>query len=126
MFKMKGKIVKKICIVIVAILLLLGSYNIVNAVTESELEQRRIELNLKIEEAGKNIENIEVELTQNLEAINALDEEIFLYEEQIDTLSQNLSQIETQIRQAQTALTEIETKYEYQKRIIRKKINICI
>ena len=117
---------KKICIVIVAILLLLGSYNIVNAVTESELEQRRIELNLKIEEAGKNIENIEVELTQNLEAINALDEEIFLYEEQIDTLSQNLSQIETQIRQAQTALTEIETKYEYQKRIIRKKINICI
>lgn len=126
MFRMKGKIVKKICIVIVAILLLLGSYNIVNAVSESELEQKRIELNLKIEEAGKNIENIEVELTQNLEAINALDEEIFLYEEQIDTLSQNLSQIETQIRQAQTSLTEIETKYEYQKRIIRKKIAICI
>jgi len=119
---MKGKIVKKICIVIVTIILLLGSYNVVNALTESELEQKRIELNLKIEEAGKDIEAIEVELTQNLEAINALDEEIFLYEEQIDTISQNLSKIETQIRQAETILTEIEARYEYQSGLLEKRL----
>ena len=73
---MKGKIVKKICIVIVAILIILGSYNVVNALTESELEQKRIELNLKIEEAGKNIEGLEVELTQNVFAKAILTEDI--------------------------------------------------
>ena len=122
MFKMKGKTVKKICIVIVAILLALANYSVVNALTTSELEQKRIELNLKIEEAGKNIEGIEVELTENLEAINALDEEIYLYEEQIDTLSQNLSQIETQIREAETVLAEIESRYQYQNELLEKRL----
>lgn len=117
---------KKRYIVIIAILLALGSCNVVEALTKSEIEQKRIELNLKIEEAGKNIEAIEVELTENLEAINALDEEIYLYEEQINTISQNLSEVETQIREAESLLVEIENKYEYQKRFIRKKITICI
>lgn len=108
---------KKLYIAIVAILLLLGSYNVVNALTQSELEQKRIELNEKIKAAGKNIENIEVELSETLEAINALDEEIYLYEEQINTISQNLSNIEIQIKEAENVLLEVEKKYEYQKRI---------
>lgn len=108
---------KKIYIVIITILLALGSYNVVNALTESELEQKRIELKTKIEETGKNLENIEVELTKNLEAINALDQEIYLYEEQINTISENLTAIEKQIRETEEMLVEIEEKYEYQKRI---------
>lgn len=117
---------KKLYIVIVAILLAIGSCNVVNALTQSELEQKRIELNEKIEEAGKNIENIEVELTESLEAINALDEEIYLYEEQINTISQNLSNIEIQIKEAEKVLVDVENKYEYQKRITRKKTSICL
>lgn len=120
------EIVKRICIVIIACLLALGSYNVVEALTESELEQKRIELNSKIEEAGKNLENIEVELTENLETINALDEEIYLYEEQINTISQNLANIELQIKESENLLSEIEKKYEYQNRIIRKKVIIRI
>ena len=107
---------KKLYIAIVAILLLLGSYNVVNALTQSELEQKRIELNEKIKAAGKNIENIEVELSETLEAINSLDEEIYLYEEQINTISKNLSNIEIQIKEAEKVLAEVEKKYEYQKR----------
>lgn len=113
---------KKIYIVIITIIIALGSYNVVNALTNSELEQKRIELNEKIEQAGKNIENIEVELTETLEAINALDEEIYLYEEQIDTISKNLSDIETQIRESENILEEIEKKYEYQKGLLEKRL----
>lgn len=116
MFKMKGKTVKKICISVIVILLILGFYNGVNALTRSELEQKRIELNLKIEEAGKNIENIQVELTETLEAINALDEEIYLYEEQIKTLSKNLNDIEKQKKDVEKLLVELEIEYQYQKR----------
>lgn len=113
---------KKVCTIVIAILLILGSYNVVNALTDAELQQKRIELNQKIEEAGKNIENIEVELTENLEAINALDEEIYLYEEQINTLSQNLSNIEKQIIESEALLKEIEAKYEYQKGLLEKRL----
>lgn len=119
---MKGKTVKKICVVIVAMILLLGSYNVVNALTDSELQQKRIELNEKIQEAGKSLENIEVELTETLEAINALDEEIYLYEEQINTISQNLSNIEKQIKEAEILLNDIEAKYEYQKSLLEKRL----
>lgn len=117
---------KKIYIVIITILLALGSYNVVHALTESELEQKRVELKTKIEEAGKNLENIEVELTETLETINALDEEIYLYEEQINKISENLTEIEKQIKDTETVLDELEKKYEYQKRTIRKKTAICI
>ena len=108
---------KKICISIIVILLILGFYNVVNALTKSELEQKRIELNLKIEQAGKNIEEIEVELTKNLEEINALNEEIYLYEEQINTLSKNLDEIEKQKKEVEQLLIEVEAEYKYQKRI---------
>lgn len=116
---------KKICISIIVILLIgiLGFYNVVNALTKSELEQKRIELNLKIEEAGKNIENINVELTKNLEEINALDEQIYVYEEQINTLSKNLSDIEKQKKEVEQLLIEVEKEYEYQKRITGDKIS---
>ena len=117
---------KKICIVIITILITLGSYNVVQALTRTELEQKRIELKTKIQEAGKNIESIEVELTQNLEAINKLDEEIYMYEEQINAISENLKAVEKQIKESEEILVEVEKKYEYQKRIVRKKITICI
>lgn len=125
MFK-KGNNVKKICIAIITAVLVLGSYNVVHALTRSELEQKRVELKTKIEEAGKNIENIQVQLTENLEAINSLDEEIYQYETQIKQISQNLTQVETQIKQTEEILTTLQTTYEYQKRLIRKTIAICI
>lgn len=117
---------KKIYITITIILLLFGSYNVVNALTQGELEQKRLELKEKIEEAGKNIENIEVELTDTLQAINALDEEIYLYEEQINEISNELSNIEIQINETEKMLEEIEKKYEYQLRFTRKKVSIRI
>lgn len=113
---------KKIYIVIIAILLALGSYNVVQAITQEELEQKRTELQDKIENAGKNIENIEVELTETLENINALDEEIYLHEEKIDELTENLNQIENQIKQAEIVLAEVEGKYEYQKGLLEKRL----
>lgn len=113
---------KKICIAIITALLIICNYNVVKALTRSELEQKRIELQIKIEEAGKNIENIQVELTENLEAINALDEEIYLYEEQINKITENLVNVERQIEETKIILAELEKKYEYQKGLLEKRL----
>ena len=98
---------KKICLAVITALLIIGSLNIVKGLTATELEQRRAELTNKINEAGKSIENINIELTENLEAINKLDEEIYSYEMQINTISENLENIEKQIKETENYLDAI-------------------
>ena len=83
---MKKRIIKKSIInfILIVVLSLIGNMSNVRAIDENEnLEQKRLELKNKINEAGKNLENISVELTDNLEAIAKLDEEIYKYEEKI-------------------------------------------
>lgn len=115
--------IKKICLAIISTLLVIIIVGTsVKAITSSELEQKRIELKEKISEAGKNIENINVELTENLEVINKLDEEIYNYEEQIEIISQNLENIEKQIIEAEEYLETIEDRYEHQKEVLETRL----
>lgn len=131
---------KKICITVITIFTILNFSTIVHAVdseitenqiedTQTEtnennqnLEQRRIELRQKIEAEGKNLENISVELTKNLEEINELDGEIYEYEEQIKSISMSLQNIEKQIKEAETYLTTFEIRYNHQKELLQKRI----
>lgn len=113
---------KKICLAVITALLIIGSLNIVKGLTATELEQRRAELTNKINEAGKSIENINIELTENLEAINKLDEEIYSYEMQINTISENLENIEKQIKETENYLDAIQVDYEHQKELLQKRL----
>ena len=113
---------KKLYIAIVIILLSLISFNAVYALSEEELKQKRDELSAKIQVAGANLENIEIELTETLEAISLLDEELYIYEEKIEETSRNLEDIEKQINEAEQQLKEIEAKYEYQNGLLEKRL----
>ena len=113
---------KKICLAVIMALLIIGSLNIVKGLTATELEQRRAELKNKINEAGKSIENINIELTENLEAINKLDEEIYSYETQINTISENLENIEKQIKEPEAYLDTIQVDYEHQKEVLQERL----
>lgn len=114
---------KKICLAVITALLIIGGcYKTVQAITSSELEQRRIELREEINKAGKNLENINVQLTENLEAINNLDEQIGEYETQIESVSNNINQVEKQIRKTETSLKTIQKRYNHQNELLKKRI----
>ncbi len=114
---------KKICLAVITALLIIGGcYKTVQAITSSELEQRRIELREEINKAGKNLENINVQLTENLEAINNLDEQIGEYETQIESVSNNINQVEKQIRETETSLKTIQKRYNHQNELLKKRI----
>ena len=113
---------KKICLAVIMALLIIGRLNIVKGLTTTELEKRRAELKNKINEAGKSIENINIELTENLEAINKLDEEIYSYETQINTISENLENIEKQIKETEDYLDTIQVDYEHQKEVLQERL----
>ena len=113
---------KKICLAVITALLIIGGcYKTVQAITSSELEQRRIELREEINKAGKNLENINVQLTENLEAINNLDEQIGEYETQIESVSNNINQVEKQIRETETSLKTIQKRYNHQNELLKKR-----
>jgi len=115
--------VKKLCVtVITALLILLFFYTIVYSLTPEELEQKRIELKQKIDEAGKNIENIEVELTRNLEQINKLDQEIYEYEEQINEITIQLDSIEKKIKETEEELAVIQQNYDHQNELLQQRL----
>lgn len=115
---------KKICLAVITALLIIGGCykTTVQAITSSELEQRRIELREEINKAGKNLENINVQLTENLEAINNLDEQIGEYETQIESVSNNINQVEKQIRETETSLKTIQKRYNHQNELLKKRI----
>lgn len=114
---------KKLCLtVITSLLIMLFGYTIVYALTPNELEQRRLELQQKIDEAGKNIENIEVELTRNLEDINELDQEIYEFEEQINEISANLATIEKKIMETEEELAVVQQNYDHQNELLKQRL----
>ena len=113
---------KKICIAVIMVLLIAGGLTVVQALSPIELEQKRIELKNKIDEAGKNLENINVELTENLEAINNLDKEIYEYEDQINEITSNLENIEGRINQTELDLENIQKRYDHQKELLEKRL----
>ena len=104
------------------VLLIAGGLTVVQALSPIELEQKRVELKNKIDEAGKNLENINVELTENLEAINNLDKEIYEYEDQINEITSNLENIENRINQTENDLENIQKRYDHQKELLEKRL----
>lgn len=113
---------KKICLAVITALLITGSLVTVQALSAAEIEQKRIELKEKINEAGKNLESINIELTENLEKINELEEDIYAYEKQIKTLNTNLSNVEKQIKETELQLQTIEIRYNKQKDILEQRL----
>ena len=114
---------KRICLtVITVVLIIIIGFNAVQAITYSDLEQKRVELRNKINEAGKSLENINVELTEKLDEINKLDGEINTYEKQVSNITQNLQNIEKQIKETEEQLKTIEEKYDYQKKLLEKRL----
>jgi len=115
--------VKKKCLVVIGVLLIiLVTHNIVQAITQSELEQRRIELQTRIAEMGKTLENVDVVLTENLEAINNLDADILVYEEQMEKISDNLRQVENEIKETEEQLATVQERYNHQEEIFKQRL----
>lgn len=113
---------KKIGVIIIAFLLIISITGFSYAVPDNDLEQKRIELKQKIEKAGKNLENISVELTENLEEISKLDSSITEYEEKVETISTKLEQIQARITETEKALEKTQKKYERRKKILEKRL----
>lgn len=103
---------KKVCLTVIIALLCISAYGTVQAVTSSDLEYRRRELQEQIAQSGLEIENIQIELTEALEKMNNLDKQIYDYEESIDKIDKDLQEIEKNIKTKEKEITILQMDYE--------------
>lgn len=113
---------KRVCLIVITVLFIIFGIKFVQAVDYSELEQRRIELRQKISEAGQSLENINVELTENLEQISKLDEEIGGYETEVENINKNLESLNQQIIETENNLNTIEERLQKQQQLLQKRV----
>lgn len=103
---------KKICLAVIIAFIGIGIYGTVQAVTSSELEERRKELREQIEQSGLEIENIQIELTDVLEKMNELDKQIYDYEESINKIDGTLKGIEKEIEEKEREIKLMQREYD--------------
>lgn len=95
---------------------------IVSADNLYELQQKKNELEEKLSNSNQQVEQIQLEITENLKELNDINEKINNYESEINSLDTEVTEMQEQINQAQEKLNLIETDYKSQKRVYEKRI----
>lgn len=106
---------KKILIIFIIVLSLLGFCGIVVAENLEDLQNKKNDLQNQINESNEQIEEIKIELTENLEQLNSISEKIYNYESEISSLEIDLNTIEDEIQKTSEKLNVVETNYNLQK-----------
>lgn len=106
---------KKILIIFIIVLSLLGLCGIVVAENLEDLQNKKSDLQNQINESNEQIQEIKIELTENLEQLNNISEKIYNYESEISSLETELNTIETEIQKTSDKLNIVETSYNLQK-----------
>jgi murein DD-endopeptidase MepM/ murein hydrolase activator NlpD len=106
---------KKILIISIIVLSLIGLCGIVVAENLEDLQNKKNDLQNQINESNEQIEEIKIELTENLEQLNNINEKIYNYETEIITLETDLNTIEEETKKISEKLNIVETNYNLQK-----------
>lgn len=105
---------------ITVILIYFGS--VVLAEGLSDLQNKRDELENQITETSKELEEIEIEITANLEQLNNLNARISEYENDIRTYEQSLVEIQYEIQTVSERLRLVEENYNLQRELLQNRI----
>lgn len=116
--------IKKVALIVLAFTMLsiLFYANIVGAENLNDLQNKKNELQEEITQSNEQIENLQIELTENLEQLNNLNSKITIYEEEISLLEENLSKILLELEEITAKLNIIEENYNIQKLALENRI----
>lgn len=109
-------------IVTIAITIVLLMYSFANAKDIDELKQEREKIKEEINELSIGLEEIEINLTENLEEITKIEEKIYEYEDKLEGITTNLEKIQMETKTTEEKLTNIEESYIMQKNLLEKRL----
>lgn len=113
---------KRILIIFIILLSLIGFYSIVVAENLEDLQNKKSDLQNQINESNEQIQEIQIELTENLEKLNSIEEKIYNYESEIALLETDLNDIEAEIEKTTEKLNIVEENYNLQKEAFQSRM----
>lgn len=111
---------KVLCITLICIMcnICLVSF----AANTSELQQREEKLKEQINEATDNLQDVDKELSTNLQQVQKLDETIANSENELNELNTRIEALQTSIKSTQERLDDVEARYNKQKNLLDNRL----
>ena len=94
----------------------------VYALTQEELENQKVDIENKINQANTEIAGIKEEMTQTLEQINRLNVQIKEQEDEIEENKIELEKVNKEVEAKKIELEEAQANYDKQKKILEKRL----
>lgn len=113
---------KRIIAISVILVILCGIYGIVNAVNMDELQAEKDKVKQELNDKSKDLENIDIKLTEALEAINKIEAQIIEGETKLEETQNQILNLKKEIGNIQEKLEYIEKDYEEQKKALETRL----
>lgn len=117
---MKKKLYITLCIIILTLFVI--SYSVKGTTVNEVLEQKKDELNNKIDNTTNEIGNFQGQIDNVSTEIQEINEKVAKYQQEINDLNAKSLQLEVNIENAQKELQTAEETYEQQKKLFEKRI----
>lgn len=113
---------KKYIAMVAIVIMLCGIYNVTKAVNMSDLQEQKEQITQELNETNKGLEDIQIELTEALEAINKIEAQIIEGETKLEQTETEIVKLEEEIKQIKEKLEYIKIDYEAQKKLFEKRL----
>lgn len=113
---------KKYIIIVAVALFLCGMYSVSKAVNLSDLQEQKEQIKQQLNEASSGLEDVQIELTEALDAINKIEAKIIEGEANLETTKNEIDKLEQEVKQIQEKLVHIQKDYDTQKKTLEKRL----
>lgn len=119
---MKINNLKKVAYTIIILILIIINLGLTYAVTSSELESKKKDIDEQIAETNSEIAGVKSKMSNTLTQINRLNLQIGSYQDEISELESQLAVLNVQISEKEASIIEQEQKYNEQKELLEKRL----
>lgn len=113
---------RKILCSVLAFLIILSYITISYAYELTDLQTKQQEIKDQIQDATGNLEDVQSDLSENLQQVQKLDERISESETKIEELNKKTTQLKTSIAEIEGKLKVAQENYENQKKILEARL----
>ncbi len=118
----KRKIVNWILTMGIVLTLLASSSLVYATSTKTEMQNKKDDVNSKINSTKKEIGDVQDDLSDGLKEVQKIDDQINTYQDQIDDLNDELDDLQDQIKEQEEELKKAEEKYQEQDDSMQKRL----
>lgn len=118
---------KNLCVVLILLICLVATFTyaeneIENENNTTDLQTQRNELQNKLDEANSELENVQSNLSENLQQVEKLDNKIETAEKQLEEQTSKITKLKSSIGEIEIELNTVSKKYNHQKKLFEERM----